>query len=144
MRNILYIFTITLLINSGAVSAANVESYIQAESRIVTLPMEVRSDSDAFGGKYVGVPEGQRSSYNTVSTAGVKLSINVPSTKKYTLWMRIKAPNGKSNSFYLLLDGKLIRNPYTACLLYTSDAADERSSVDLGGRRIIKKKNNEA
>ena len=26
------------------------------------------------------------------------------------------------------------------CLLYTSDAADERSSVDLGGRRIIKKK----
>ena len=30
---------------------------------------------------------------------------------------------------------------HTICLLYTSDAADERSSVDLGGRRIIKKKN---
>ena len=30
------------------------------------------------------------------------------------------------------------------CLLYTSDAADERSSVDLGGRRIIKKKNADA
>ena len=29
---------------------------------------------------------------------------------------------------------------YYRCLLYTSDAADERSSVDLGGRRIIKKK----
>ena len=29
---------------------------------------------------------------------------------------------------------------FEACLLYTSDAADERSSVDLGGRRIIKKK----
>ena len=28
----------------------------------------------------------------------------------------------------------------STCLLYTSDAADERSSVDLGGRRIIKKK----
>ena len=28
-----------------------------------------------------------------------------------------------------------------SCLLYTSDAADERSSVDLGGRRLIKKKN---
>src|SRR5678815_2061701 len=31
-------------------------------------------------------------------------------------------------------------NPHAAeaviCLLYTSDAADERSSVDLGGRRI--------
>ena len=38
------------------------------------------------------------------------------------------------------------KNPYLFkakhifCLLYTSDAADERSSVDLGGRRIIKKK----
>ena len=31
-------------------------------------------------------------------------------------------------------------NTLKTCLLYTSDAADERSSVDLGGRRIIKKK----
>ena len=39
------------------------------------------------------------------------------------------------------LRGELLacdRHP-VACLLYTSDAADERSSVDLGGRRIIKK-----
>ena len=41
---------------------------------------------------------------------------------------------------------ELLRNPgffahrSRICLLYTSDAADERSSVDLGGRRIIKKK----
>ena len=32
---------------------------------------------------------------------------------------------------------------YNACLLYTSDAADELDGVDLGGRRIIKKKNRE-
>ena len=32
------------------------------------------------------------------------------------------------------------RAAHRRCLLYTSDAADERSSVDLGGRRIIKKK----
>ena len=38
---------------------------------------------------------------------------------------------------HLLLD--TLGKPYS-CLLYTSDAADERSSVDLGGRRIIKKK----
>eukprot|EP00658_Telonema_sp_P-2_P034618 TRINITY_DN25260_c0_g1_i1.p1 TRINITY_DN25260_c0_g1~~TRINITY_DN25260_c0_g1_i1.p1 ORF type:complete len:150 (-),score=39.36 TRINITY_DN25260_c0_g1_i1:47-496(-) len=31
-----------------------------------------------------------------------------------------------------------------SCLLYTSDAADEEDSVDLGGRRIIKKKKNES
>src|SRR5665648_108527 len=34
-----------------------------------------------------------------------------------------------------------IVSAYT-CLLYTSDAADEEDSVDLGGRRIIKKKKN--
>ena len=28
---------------------------------------------------------------------------------------------------------------FYTCLLYTSDAVDERSRVDLGGRRIIKK-----
>ena len=28
---------------------------------------------------------------------------------------------------------------YGACLLYTSDAADDMQCVDLGGRRIIKK-----
>ena len=36
--------------------------------------------------------------------------------------------------------GDVRRINVEACLLYTSDAADERSSVDLGGRRIIKKK----
>eukprot|EP00658_Telonema_sp_P-2_P068104 TRINITY_DN5702_c0_g1_i7.p1 TRINITY_DN5702_c0_g1~~TRINITY_DN5702_c0_g1_i7.p1 ORF type:complete len:126 (+),score=51.71 TRINITY_DN5702_c0_g1_i7:78-455(+) len=36
---------------------------------------------------------------------------------------------------------QLIRRA-VSCLLYTSDAADEEDSVDLGGRRIIKKKKN--
>ena len=34
----------------------------------------------------------------------------------------------------------LCSSPDESCLLYTSDAADERSSVDLVGCRIIKKK----
>eukprot|EP00658_Telonema_sp_P-2_P042456 TRINITY_DN30488_c0_g1_i1.p1 TRINITY_DN30488_c0_g1~~TRINITY_DN30488_c0_g1_i1.p1 ORF type:complete len:526 (+),score=97.38 TRINITY_DN30488_c0_g1_i1:184-1761(+) len=33
-----------------------------------------------------------------------------------------------------------IKEGHHCCLLYTSDAADEEDSVDLGGRRIIKKK----
>ena len=47
-----------------------------------------------------------------------------------------------SDSVLISEDGKfllMIDDPFY-CLLYTSDAADERSSVDLGGRRIIKKK----
>ena len=35
---------------------------------------------------------------------------------------------------------EVVSSDYRICLLYTSDAADERSSVDLGGRRIIKNK----
>ena len=38
-------------------------------------------------------------------------------------------------------DGTSWMGMYCLCLLYTSDAADERSSVDLGGRRILKKNN---
>src|SRR5664280_2133586 len=35
------------------------------------------------------------------------------------------------------LAGALEETEYRRCLLYTSDAADEEDSVDLGGRRII-------
>ena len=39
------------------------------------------------------------------------------------------------------IDGyEVCRRLRQSCLLYTSDAADEEDSVDLGGRRIIKKK----
>ena len=41
---------------------------------------------------------------------------------------------------HLQVNDDIYWHPNTNCLLYTSDAADERSSVDLGGRRIIKKK----
>src|SRR5665648_721903 len=45
----------------------------------------------------------------------------------------------------LQLNGNIDKNRFEQeliyyCLLYTSDAADEEDSVDLGGRRIIKKK----
>ena len=36
--------------------------------------------------------------------------------------------------------GDWYENDYINCLLYTSDAADDLLCVDLGGRRIIKKK----
>ena len=39
-----------------------------------------------------------------------------------------------------LLSSNIFHTNFLICLLYTSDAADEARSVDLGGRRIIKKK----
>ena len=48
------------------------------------------------------------------------------------------------NTCYSFVDAKNVIHVASVhhydCLLYTSDAADERSSVDLGGRRIIKNK----
>ena len=47
---------------------------------------------------------------------------------------------GRSSPDRLIVRGMTGLMREMTCLLYTSDAADERSSVDLGGRRIIKKK----
>ena len=54
----------------------------------------------------------------------------------------VSPPSGVTGTFMkklMLEERSRLDRP---CLLYTSDAADERSSVDLGGRRIIKKKTN--
>ena len=40
----------------------------------------------------------------------------------------------------VLFKNLLHKEEYYDCLLYTSDAADDLLCVDLGGRRIIKKK----
>ena len=37
-------------------------------------------------------------------------------------------------------EGDFVSLTFNTCLLYTSDAADDLLCVDLGGRRIIKKK----
>ena len=50
--------------------------------------------------------------------------------------LRIAVQNSIKGTWEKILQAELPEY----CLLYTSDAADERSSVDLGGRRIIKKK----
>ena len=60
--------------------------------------------------------------------------------------IREQKDNGQIRRFtgndYLddLASGNVVVAQAYSCLLYTSDAADERSSVDLGGRRILKKK----
>src|SRR5678809_983467 len=49
----------------------------------------------------------------------------------YTIMSYYENELGSTKGWYVL-------DLPNTCLLYTSDAADERSSVDLGGRRIIK------
>ena len=58
----------------------------------------------------------------------------IPLLVKLATTLKVEV-SGVTPAFVVVKEGTL------PCLLYTSDAADERSSVDLGGRRIIKKKN---
>ena len=56
--------------------------------------------------------------------------------------VRASGGGGEFLTLLKVFDSLFLNYLLPTCLLYTSDAADERSSVDLGGRRIIKKKNN--
>ena len=65
-------------------------------------------------------------------------------------WLQALSIESNQEAFYIIQRNNkgeivlilpLLKTRGIPCLLYTSDAADERSSVDLGGRRIIKKKN---
>src|SRR5674536_55096 len=56
-------------------------------------------------------------------------------------WIVEARPTGAALEFFLRGEQRLAASGAgKSCLLYTSDAADEEDSVDLGGRRIIKKK----
>ena len=59
----------------------------------------------------------------------------------FYLWFTIKATDWRVEIRRTMNDSDTDAKT-KACLLYTSDAADDLHSVDLGGRRIIKKKKN--
>ena len=69
-----------------------------------------------------------------------KICIPVSNGKEIIAVSDIVRCQSDVNYTYLFLKDKTKLTVTKTCLLYTSDAADERSSVDLGGRRIIKKK----
>mgnify|MGYP007112062165 CR=1 FL=1 len=54
----------------------------------------------------------------------------------------LSAARGISSGIERIRSGVKVSQLYYTCLLYTSDAADDLLCVDLGGRRVIKKKQN--
>ena len=74
--------------------------------------------------------------FNPTTVEGIRLG-------RMLFYDDILSMNGRSCSSCHHPDKSYSTPLFITCLLYTSDAADERSSVDLGGRRIIKKNKNE-
>src|SRR5665648_287986 len=79
------------------------------------------------------------------------LNLNISALRNNLLDAYIQSISYKLNpinDYYIIKSGtkqliflfKHLDEKLKSCLLYTSDAADEEDSVDLGGRRIINKK----
>ncbi|MBC7186784.1 MAG: Ig-like domain-containing protein [Calditrichaeota bacterium] len=74
--------------------------WLEAESGAVETPMVRIADADAAGSMCVGVP-----TLNTTNDTGkVEIHFFVPQTGNYYLWVRYKAPDNLSNSFYVKKD----------------------------------------
>ena len=83
---------------------------------------------------------------NSLNTPAVSFDIHTNEIENSVEIIDYEISGNYTNSYWEFGDGISSEEYWPAthfysCLLYTSDAADERSSVDLGGRRIIKKKN---
>ena len=92
-------------------------------------------------------------SYNLNNSANTSIRLNPKQSKMknripfvlvaiifFTSFFGLKHCQAQAKTAMLGVNGLTCSACSRTCLLYTSDAADERSSVDLGGRRIIKKK----
>src|SRR5678816_631591 len=99
-----------------------------------------------YGGQWIKeLGDGVLASFTTVSdavTAAIRIQQACNAAKDFQLRIGIHLGEVVFEDGDVFGDGVNVasRIQAKACLLYTSDAADERSSVDLGGRRIIKKK----
>src|SRR5680860_1734892 len=88
----------------------------------------------AFGLQRAGVGDLVADTLTLKSEGGVNARLKVPA-----LVAGMVAGADCIDDMDLLRHGGMGRL-FTGCLLYTSDAADDLLCVDLGGRRIIKKK----
>src|SRR5665811_2620435 len=77
----------------------------------------------------------------TMAAAWTYVALPTRSTRRSasSRTMVIAAENAPNAHAAVALDAPRLSCRWT-CLLYTSDAADDLTRVDLGGRRIIKKK----
>src|SRR5678815_4562698 len=94
-----------------------------------TDSQRITSPADGLAVSYAKAPPGGTATY-TATDLGV-----LPGDQESYAWSANDAGYVVVQSNQYPSTGGIVGHWYI-CLLYTSDAADERSSVDLGGRRI--------
>lgn len=69
----------------------------EAESGVVTAPMQILSDASALGGKYIVQT-------TDTGTGSAQYTVAIPATGQYQIRARVIAPDGSSNSVYYAVD----------------------------------------
>jgi len=94
--------------NSYSFTTANINTnspdvmiWLEAESGVLTDPMQIITDMNASGNHYIYVPNGSGSDGNGKS----EYKITIPKTGNYIIWGRVLASTGGDDSFYILMDG---------------------------------------
>ena len=126
----------SVLVQTHALSPEQTRHNLIIDSRWIP----VRDDPDVW-------LESDRARYQSGETVHLTLHLQRPVDGAFVLAPAAiplsSAPDAPGSVLWTslaLTETVPITRPASTCLLYTSDAADERSSVDLGGRRIITKK----
>lgn len=74
---------------------------LEAEAARLEEPMRIAADPGASGGAFTVVANGTAQS----GEGWAEFSVPVPTAGDYLLWARVRAPDGRSNSFYVTVDG---------------------------------------
>jgi hypothetical protein len=92
--------------------------------------MVIQADPAASGGRNVGIPEGAGNNYSDATRGGpgqVSFSIKISKSARYALWASAIGRNGNSDSFYVTMNGALLREwhvPQTSTVWNWSKVAE--------------------
>jgi hypothetical protein len=78
--------------------------FVEAESGVLSPPMQSLADADASGGRYITVAAGNNSQASPPSSGQSSISFAVPRAGTYRLWGRVIAPTNKDDSFWVRVD----------------------------------------
>src|SRR5665811_1328031 len=116
--------------DSHAYGHSKFETFASMGIVVLLLITAVQIGESVYGRLTTNNPVSPDAGVLAFSMMGVTIAINI------CVSIYERRQGRKLNSVFLVADSK---HTLSDCLLYTSDAADDLTRVDLGGRRIIKK-----